>query len=57
MRSVMDSSKGGFVLEKGSWIDYGSRNADCLEISLSGEARAGFDKTDSTYLTLIRAAR
>ena len=57
MRSVMDSSKGGFVLEKGSWIDYGSRNADCLEISLSGETLAVFDKTDSTYLTLIRAAR
>lgn len=57
MEPKMDASKGGFVLVPGNWIDFGPKSADKIEISLSGELLAIFNKTDSSYITLVRAAR
>ena len=57
MRSENDWSVGGPVLKEGSWIECDVSGADNIEISLSGEYLAVYNKTNTSCINIIKTAR
>ncbi len=57
MRSENSWNDGGLVLKKGSWIDCDVQGANEIEISLSGEYLAVYNKTTTSCINIIKTAR
>ena len=57
MRSENSVSDGGLVLKKGSCIDCDVKEANEIEISLSGEYLAVYNKTNTNCINIVKTAR
>ena len=57
LRSEDSLEKGGLVLTKGSWIDCDVKGANEIEISLSGEYLAVYNKNSTSCINIIKTAR
>ena len=57
MRSENSVSDGGLILKKGSCIDCDVKEANEIEISLSGEYLAVYNKTNTNCINIVKTAR
>lgn len=57
LRSEESSSENGYVLKRGSWIDCDVSGANEIEISLSGEFLAVYNKNNTSCINIIKTAR
>ena len=57
LRSEESSSENGYILKRGSWIDCDVSGANEIEISLSGEFLAVYNKNNTSCINIIKTAR